>query len=424
MSKLSFKFIGNACGIFVGSRGTRVLCDPWLVNGVFEGSWCHYPPLKTRPEDVLDVDAVYVSHLHPDHFDERHFSFARDKKLIVLDHGQNFLLRKLQLMGYTNVDAVKSGESTRVGEITVTLYAPFVAHPFHDAEIGNLIDSAAVFECEGVTALNTNDNTPSLETCDDLTARHGRFDLVMLNYNAAGPYPSCFDNLTHDQKIAEHARVLGRNIAHMRRVSLKLSPRAVLPFAGAYVLGGDLWRKNLYLGTTTWDTCKRELISLGMDDIAVPLMQEGQTLDIETMRLDSKYVPLDEAAMDRYIAGVLSKMRYPHQDDPDPDLDQLRADLYIASTRMRQRMSRLGIKTSFAVGIVVGGQVVQVHPTFDSRMSGERRLVCQMDLRLLRRILDRASHWNNAEIGAHIDFVRDPNEYEPDLHTALQFLHL
>jgi hypothetical protein len=51
-------------------------------------------------------------------------------------------------------------------------------------------------------------------------------------------------------------------------------------------------------------------------------------------------------------------------------------------------------------------------------------LTCSLDSRLMRRILDRVSHWNNAEIGCHIQFVRTPNSYEPDLHTALQFLHL
>lgn len=35
-------------GIFYGSEGTKILCDPWIVTGVFEGSWFHYPPLKMK----------------------------------------------------------------------------------------------------------------------------------------------------------------------------------------------------------------------------------------------------------------------------------------------------------------------------------------------------------------------------------------
>ena len=47
-----------------------------------------------------------------------------------------------------------------------------------------------------------------------------------------------------------------------------------------------------------------------------------------------------------------------------------------------------------------------------------------MDSRLLRRILDRKSHWNNTEIGGHIIFFRKPNRMEPDLNTCLSFFHL
>ena len=64
---MKFKFIGNAGGIFTGSKGTKILCDPWIVDGVFEGSWYNYPPLKTKLSDIQDVDGIYVSHIHPDH---------------------------------------------------------------------------------------------------------------------------------------------------------------------------------------------------------------------------------------------------------------------------------------------------------------------------------------------------------------------
>ena len=47
-----------------------------------------------------------------------------------------------------------------------------------------------------------------------------------------------------------------------------------------------------------------------------------------------------------------------------------------------------------------------------------------MDIRLLRRILDKRSHWNNAETGTHITFEKIPNKMEPDFYTALSFFHL
>jgi UDP-MurNAc hydroxylase len=52
----------------VQSKDTVLLCDPWLTDGIYEGSWCNYPPIDTNELDFTDIDYVYISHVHPDHF--------------------------------------------------------------------------------------------------------------------------------------------------------------------------------------------------------------------------------------------------------------------------------------------------------------------------------------------------------------------
>jgi UDP-MurNAc hydroxylase len=422
---LTFEFIGNACGIFTGRDGTRVLCDPWIANGVFEGSWYHYPPLSTTPEDVLNVDAVYVSHLHPDHFDERFFNFDKNLPIIALEHGHNFLRKKLLELGYNNLVLIKDGETVAFKEFTITLFAPFTRNNFHEAEVGNLIDSAMVIECGGVKAFNANDNTPTPESCTSLKQRFGTIDLAMINYNAAGPYPASFANLSDAEKRNEHDRILDRNIAYMHNLVETLAPRMVLPFAGAYILGGYLSRLNDYLGTTTWDVCAQKLNEIGLSTTKVVRLREHDVLNIESGESIPEYVPLSPEHLKQYIQQV-SDDKYPHELDAIPNSAQIIADLETASDRMRQRMARAGISSDRTVTIDVDGSAIQIHPTFSTNndLNATPRLACSLDPRLLRRILDRVSHWNNAEIGCHVEFNRVPNEYQPDLHTALQFLHL
>ena len=422
---LTFEFIGNACGIFTGQEGTRVLCDPWIANGVFEGSWYHYPPLSTTPEDVLNVDAVYVSHLHPDHFDERFFNFDKTIPIIALEHGHNFLRKKLLELGYNNLVLIKDGETVAFKEFTITLFAPFTRNNFHEAEVGNLIDSAMVIECGGVKAFNANDNTPTPEACVSLKELFGTIDLAMINYNAAGPYPASFSNLSDDEKRSEHDRILDRNIAYMHNLVETLAPRMVLPFAGAYILGGYLSRLNDYLGTTTWDVCAQKLNEIGLTSTEVVRLREHDVLNIESGTSSPEYVPLSPEHLQQYIQQVAGD-KYPHELDGVPNSAQIIADLETASDRMRQRMARAGISSDRTVTIDVDGSAIQIHPTFSTEtdLNATPRLACSLDPRLLRRILDRVSHWNNSEIGCHVEFNRVPNEYQPDLHTALQFLHL
>ncbi len=421
---LKFTFLANACGIFTGSQGTRLLCDPWLADGVFDGSWCHYPPLKTKPDDVLSVDGVYVSHIHPDHFDERHFNFRKDIPIFILGRPNNFLGNRLTAMEFTNVCHIEDGDTQTFHEFSLTMFSPFAKHNFFNAKVGNIIDSALVIEDNNAIALNANDNTPTQESCEMLRNRFGTFDLAMINYNAAGPYPACFDNLTYEEKIAEHDRVLDRNMTYMSDLVKVLQPRFTLPFAGAYVLGGTQSPKNPYLGTTTWDVCAS---FLKMKNIPgeVLLLREGDTFDLTSGTSDTSYVPLDVADMQTYINDVLSKIIYLHETDDAPQYDQLRKDIRHASERMLHRSVRFGLTSTFQVVLNVYGHKLMIYPKFSEEIPDSPKVLeCTLDERLLARILKRDAHWNNAEIGCHISFIRTPNEYEPDLHTMLQFLHL
>jgi UDP-MurNAc hydroxylase len=148
-------------------------------------------------------------------------------------------------------------------------------------------------------------------------------------------------------------------------------------------------------------------------------------LNIESGESSPEYVPLSPEHLKQYIQQV-SGDKYPHELDNMPNSAQIIADLETASDRMRQRMARAGISSDRTVTIDVDSKPIQIHPTFSTNtdLNATPRLACSLDPRLLRRILDRVSHWNNAEIGCHVEFNRVPNEYQPDLHTALQFLHL
>ena len=201
---MKFKFIGNAGGIFTGSKGTKILCDPWIIDGVFEGAWYHYPPLKTKLSDIQNVDGIYVSHIHPDHYDERNFNFPKDIPLIILDEGPNFLKKNLINKGFNNFVEIKNDQTIQFKEFNLTTYKPFTKHIFEESLIGNLIDSALVLNDDNVTAINFNDNTPDENACLFLKNKFKTIDLAMLNYNAAGPYPFCFNNLSTNEKIKEN----------------------------------------------------------------------------------------------------------------------------------------------------------------------------------------------------------------------------
>src|SRR3546814_316006 len=58
-------FINHACFI-VESGGVKLLCDPWIAGSAFHDGW----NLITEEEHpgIHDVDYIWYSHEHPDHF--------------------------------------------------------------------------------------------------------------------------------------------------------------------------------------------------------------------------------------------------------------------------------------------------------------------------------------------------------------------
>ncbi len=416
---MKFKFIGNACGIFTGSKGTKILCDPWIVNGVFEGSWFHYPPLKTNMNDIQHVDAIYVSHIHPDHYDHRNFNFSKNIPIILLDEGGNFLKKNLITKGYNNFVEIKDNQSKKFNEFYLTMYKPFAGHLYEESLLGNLIDSSLVLEDQNITAINFNDNTPNIEACKKIRERFDNIDLAMLNYNAAGSYPSCYQNLNEIQKKQEHFRILKRNFDHLCQIIPILNPKTVLPFAGAYVIGGKNSHKNKYLGTTTWDECAEYLRENLKNDTNITCLRENQTFDLINQKNLEKYEKVNLNHMKKYINDI-KNVKYDYENDEHPNIDELKKDIDSVKKKFKDKIKKFNLKINSNVYLNISDKKIKIIDGEDPN----RELTCTMDLRLLKRIINRESHWNNAEVGAHIEFFRKPNKMDPDVHTSLSFFHL
>lgn len=243
---MKLTFITNACCIYEHD-GFYLLADPWLVPGAF-GTWVHDPPLKTSPDVLVEVDALYISHIHPDHLCEKTLAyFRRGIPIITLRDKLSLAEKKLKQLGFTRLLAMEDRDVARCGPFSVTMFGPFTKHPFHECEIGNVVDSALLIEAGGKRVLNTNDNTFSLESAQWFRDTYGQVDVAQLNSNAAGPYPACFSNLTHEQKLVEKVRIAELQLDHMNAVAKILGAKKTMPFAGQYKLGYGLEHLNQYL---------------------------------------------------------------------------------------------------------------------------------------------------------------------------------
>ena len=116
---------GAACGIVhVGhsthvllAGGRRFLTDPWFSDPAF-GALVHTRAPACAPEDLHDIDAVLVSHDHPDHADFAALDRVPEKSAVVLV-GSRELETKAKRCGYRNVRRLALWEAHDVGGVRV-----------------------------------------------------------------------------------------------------------------------------------------------------------------------------------------------------------------------------------------------------------------------------------------------------------------
>jgi UDP-MurNAc hydroxylase len=337
----------------------------------------------------------------------------------------------LRADGFTDLIEIPDRAQAELGPFTLTMYAAFSKNPFHDAQVGNLIDSSLVIDDGRHSVFDTNDNKLDEETCQDFISRHGQVSVAQLNYNAAGPFPSCFRNLDAAAKQTAHEAVLSRNLDHMASMAKILRPEYVMPFAGDFVLGGSQWRKNAALGTTTWDAASRYLEKT-LPEQKVILLREGLCFDVDAGQIvNGTYEPVNLTERGRYISEVLSQYSYPHEGDAHVDNADLEVELYSARSRLWSTQEKFGYREDLNVYLNLGDDRFSFNMSRPDALCenatnplDEPCIEIFMDARLLRRIVTRKAHWNNGEIGCHIEFDRRPDRYSYDFHQMMSFFHV
>lgn len=447
---MKVRYIASAC-VVVEHQGIRVLCDPWLTDGAYYGSWYHYPPLRFAPEDLADVEYLYISHIHPDHLDPETLKrIPKSIPVLILDYADKFVLRILQGLGFERIVEIPHGGRQVLGpHFFVELYAadncdPTMCGRFMSCVLPTpytrtmWIDSLALFHGGGRTVVNANDSPYALAraVCDVILKRHAAVDFAMVGYSGAGEYPQCFDNLDEREKIekaeAKRQQFLGQAVQYLTH----LRPSAYMPFAGKYTLGGRLARLNSLRGVPELEEAASALQARLKNESSPPaavLLNSGECYDVETGRASSDYVPLNPAEKQRYVEDVLAKKPFHYEADcyvPERERVDLAPRLDEAYKRLNRYRQKWGYRSEWKVYLDTGQPQLYCIPFDDGEVGKTSRgwerepfVRISLDYSLLAMILDRKAHWNNAAIGSHLRFFRRPDVYERPVYELLSFLH-
>lgn len=438
--------------VIIESKGVKVLCDPWLVDGIYYGSWYQYPKVEHDWNLINSVDFIYVSHIHPDHLCKETFERI-DKNIPVLIHkyDSRFLYNVISRWGF-NVIELNHNEPYYLGnDMEITILAADNCDPevcakhfgcaVMESKYGSTqIDSLAIIADDEHAILNVNDCPYELaEAAVKRALKRYNIDFLLVGYAGAGPYPQCFnmdEETMEDESIKKMFKTMNRGVKFLDLVK----PRYYMPFAGTYVLGGRLATKNDYLGipelheaTAYFD----DMTGLTPKPASV-LLNPYESFDLSSGKPTNPYTPVDKKDKSQYIES-LSKNKMDYELLPLPEVDEIWEKVYRAYQNMEKKRKQIGFESDTVVVIDVhdpygdrdGAIVVYmngngvVHASKEWRKHYKKFVRYSLDTRLLNQILSgpKYAHWNNAEIGSHIEFEREPNVFERGLHHSMNFFH-
>ena len=113
---MKVRYIYSAC-IEIETPDIRILTDPWFTPGAYDGAWYQFPELKDPLSVIKEPDVIYISHIHPDHYDpifiKKLFERYGEKPVFIPSFEKNYLYHKAKADGIrvTEIKEIKYGDT-------------------------------------------------------------------------------------------------------------------------------------------------------------------------------------------------------------------------------------------------------------------------------------------------------------------------
>ena len=191
-------------------------------------------------EVIGDVDFIFISHLHPDHFDpiflKKYFDRYGVKPLLIAERikAKNFLLFKIR-----NELGIEPIVTTSFTHSHFTLFL-VDAEPTSSLSIDSVLLIAD--HSRQLVLINLNDciYSDELVLClNKLIPANYVLRLALLPYSGANSFPHTYYNFTSAEISTLSHHKSENNILKLQRFIQHLQPDFFIPFAGKYFLGSS-----------------------------------------------------------------------------------------------------------------------------------------------------------------------------------------
>lgn len=211
---MKIKLISQA-SVIISCSDCKIWTDPWLKSKAFNNSWSLYPKPDFNEEWLREIDFMWVSHEHPDHFNIPTLKalptwFKENVTVLFQKKHTDKLPKAFKMLGFKKIKLLDHAKLTDLTpETQIFVY-----------QIG-ILDSSLGVKNNGQSIFNLNDCEPNSSDYKKITKNFSsEIDVVLNQFSLAGNNGSSDD----DEKLKKKAKgILDNMITDHRGLNAKLT---------------------------------------------------------------------------------------------------------------------------------------------------------------------------------------------------------
>ncbi len=383
-----------------------ILCDPWFTQGIYYGSWFHYPYEPSKIDNIEKYDYIFISHLHEDHCDIRFLKkYLKDNsetKIIIAERPNNYLSKILD----RNKIEYLAIKSTNIGESFIDIIVD-------DSRGNSSIDSILVLRKKSNIYINANDCIVSEDIANKINKlKENNIDykvLLSIGYAGANDWPHMYLNYYGNDLLIAASKKRKLNINKFIKGVNYINPSIVHPFAGQYILGGHLYKYNSQRGIPD------PIVLKDIFKKVVILKEYKGEIDLEKNFISNERLePYNEDELNKYSESLRYEKFDYESDEVFIDNETIKNKLNFAYSKIVDSEKydfNIDIYTKYIYenDFKKSREVLSMHfkgSNIDKEKISYKYII---DPRLLSGIIKKKYHWDNCIIGSHIFTERIPD---------------
>jgi UDP-MurNAc hydroxylase len=442
---MKIQSLNNATTI-INSAEDRIILDPWVVGDLYQNSWSPFPYFKNYKKYLKPISHILISHLHQDHFDPETLKLIDKKAKVIIPNLKfnSIMVKTLKELKFENINLLDLSCWHKISKNFSLYIIPPLNEMAQELEKYEKLSEANKSYIAIDTGFIINDhitNTNHIFLGDNspydlnLFKKHIgnlKYSSYWFPYNGfAGDYPLCYDSLSikEKKKISLNMSLI-REQSNIEAINL-CKPEVTFPYSSDFSLHGK-YKKDFFkvhdeeffykykYAKRIKNLTKVRSIALYGDDF-VKFSANG--------RVDCKLFSDQEQKTINKLTKT--KIKFPQVLNDKPILEELNTSL----KKMFERAEKFNLDTKklhdWFLKIKTENNTYNldfnnriVHIDDKKKKVDKKILILKTNENIIRALIQKKLHFDNAQIGCYLSWERYPNIYEKSMYDCLIFFHL